>query len=271
MHVLKYDGSTCDPAGGAGPSPDPRIMTQTRSGWLLAATALVVMTACATGTGTQPATPADAAVRGTPGGPDRATADMEALYRARIDSARSRFTDADVEFMTGMIHHHAQAIEMAQLAPTHGASGSIQTLAARIINAQDDEIATMQRWLRDRGQPVPEVHRMEDGRVMVHTPGMQHGGGHGHAMHDMPGMLSDEQLASLRAANGAAFDRLFLTLMIQHHKGAVIMVHDLFATDGAGQDEDVFRFASDVQVDQRTEVARMELMLQALPPAEDLQ
>ena len=136
---------------------------------------------------------------------------------------------------------------------------------------EDDEIATMQRWLRDRGQPVPEVHRMEDGRVMVHTPGMQHGGGHGHAMHDMPGMLSDEQLASLRAAKAADFDRLFLTLMIQHHKGAVIMVHDLFATDGAGQDEDVFRFASDVQVDQRTEVARMELMLQALPPAEDLQ
>jgi len=245
-------------------------MTQTRSGWLLAAT-VVLMTACATaaGTGASQATPADASVAGTTTASGRTAAEIEALYRARIDSARTRFTAADVEFMTGMIHHHAQAIEMAQLAPTHGASASIQTLAARIINAQNDEIATMQRWLRDRGQPVPEIHRMDDGRVMVHAPGMQHGGdGHDHAM---PGMLSDAQIASLRAANGAAFDRLFLTLMIQHHKGAVTMVHDLFATDGAGQDEDVFRFASDVQVDQRTEVARMELMLGALPPAEDSQ
>ena len=232
-------------------------MTHTHSGWLLAATAILSV-ACSSGaaTGTRPADPAAAA-------PGRSAAEIEALYRARVDSARSRFTEADVEFMTGMIHHHAQAIEMSQLAPTHAASESIRTLAARIINAQQDEIATMQRWLRDRGQPVPEVHRMDDGRVMVHAPDMQHGGGHDHTM--MPGMLTEAELASLRAADGVAFDRLFLQLMIRHHQGAVTMVQDLFATDGAGQDEDVFRFATDVHVDQRTEVARMERMLDAMP------
>lgn len=233
-------------------------MKHVRSGWLPAATAILSV-ACSSGaaTGTRPSGPTETAP------PERSAAEIEALYRARIDSARTRFTEADVTFMTGMIHHHAQAIEMSQLAPTHAASESIRTLAARIINAQRDEIATMQRWLRDRGQPVPEVHRMDDGRVMVHMPGMQHGDAHDHTM--MPGMLTEAELASLRAASGPEFDRLFLTLMIRHHQGAVAMVQDLFATDGAGQDEDVFRFATDVHVDQRTEVARMERMLEALP------
>lgn len=185
-----------------------------------------------------------------------ADAEFEAIFRARQDSARLRYTKADVHFMTGMIHHHAQAIEMARMAPTHGASQTIRTLAGRIINAQRDEIATMQRWLRDRGEPVPEVHITEDA-VMVHTSG--------HAMH-MPGMLTAQQIRELDAARGEEFDRLFLTLMIQHHRGAVTMVHDLFGTPGAGQDEDVFRFASDVQVDQATEVARMELMLSSMSP-----
>ncbi len=182
-------------------------------------------------------------------------AELEALYRARTDSSRMRFTEADVRFMTTMIAHHAQALVMALLAPTHGASGSVQTLAARIINAQEDEIATMQQWLRDRGQPVPEVH-------LVGTTIMMHGSDHD--MH-MPGMLTPEQIHELDQARGPQFDRLFLTYMIQHHRGAVIMVHDLFSTDGAGQDEAVFKFASDVQVDQSTEIARMELMLGSLP------
>jgi uncharacterized protein (DUF305 family) len=180
-------------------------------------------------------------------------AEMEAIYRARIDSARTRYTEADVRFMTDMIHHHAQAIEMARRAPAQAGSASIRTLAARIINAQEDEIATMQDWLRARNEPVPELH-------MAGEPVMVHG------EHDasMPGMLTPAQLQQLARVRGAEFDRLFLTLMIQHHRGAVTMVHRLFATDGAGQDEDVFRFASDVQVDQATEVARMELMLSAL-------
>ena len=119
----------------------------------------------------------------TPAG--RSTEDLEALYRARIDSMRSRYTEADVAFMSGMIHHHAQAIEMSRLAPTHTDNGSLQIMAARIINAQQDEIATMQQWLRDRDQPVPEVHISDTG-VMVH--------GADHSMH-MPGMLTPAQLA----------------------------------------------------------------------------
>jgi uncharacterized protein (DUF305 family) len=182
--------------------------------------------------------------------PVPAPSSMEALYRARLDSAMTRFTPADVHFMTGMISHHAQALVMARWAESHGASSSIRTLAARITNAQRDEIATMQAWLRDREQPVPEVEITDQG-MMIRG---------GHAMR-MPGMLTDVQMAELEKARGAEFDRLFLTFMIQHHQGAVTMVHELFATDGAGQDEAVFKFASDVQVDQTTEIARMEIML----------
>jgi uncharacterized protein (DUF305 family) len=184
-----------------------------------------------------------------------AITEFEALYRARLERARQRYTEADVHFMTGMIGHHAQALVMAQLAPTNGASPAIQTLAARILNAQQDEIITMQQWLRERGQPVPEVH-------LGGTEHMVHGADHAP---QMPGMLTPEQLRILEQARGLEFDRLFLTYMIQHHRGAVIMVRELVGTDGAGQDEAVFKFASDVQVDQTTEIARMELMLSALP------
>lgn len=183
-------------------------------------------------------------------------ADFEALYRARTDSARMRFTEADVHFVTGMIGHHGQALVMAALAPTHGASPQVQTLAARVINAQQDEIALMQQWLRDRGQPVPEV-QVEGTTLIVH--------GAEHAMH-MPGMLTPEQMQELDKARGQDFNRVYLTYMIQHHRGAVTMVHDLFGTDGALQDEAVFKLASDIQVDQLTEINRMEQMLAALPP-----
>ncbi len=192
-------------------------------------------------------------------------AEREAIYRARIDSARTRFSPADVRFMTNMISHHAQALTMANLATSRSASESVRTLAARIHNAQSDEIAGMQRWLRNRELPVPELHEL-NGNVMVHAPDAASTMSHDqHTDHSrMPGMLSEEQLAQLAATSGAAFDRLFLTLMIAHHNGAVTMVSELFATDGAGQDTDVYRFASDVQVDQRTEVARMQLMLDAM-------
>lgn len=180
------------------------------------------------------------------------TADLEALYRARTDSALMRFTEADVRFMTGMISHHAQALEMAGLAPTRGASPPVQILTARTINAQQDEIVAMQQWLRDRGQPVPEVYNDGVGSpVRVSDDGML-----------MPGMLTRQQMGELDEARGPDFDRLFLTYMIQHHGGAVTMVHDLFATDGAALDEAVFKIASDIQVDQATEIARMERMLQ---------
>ncbi len=184
------------------------------------------------------------------------TAELEALYRARSDSARMRFTEADVRFMTGMISHHAQALQMAGLAPTHGVGPSVRTLAARTINAQRDEIAAMQQWLRDRGQPVPEVYTEGvDSTVRVPDDGML-----------MPGMLTPEQIRELDEGRGRDFDRLFLTYMIQHHRGAVTMVHELFGTDGAALDDVVFKLASDIQVDQITEIARMELMLKERNP-----
>lgn len=185
------------------------------------------------------------------------SSDVEFAARARVDSARNPYTAADIGFMAGMIGHHAQAIVMARWAPTHGASPLVQRLCARIINAQSDEIIVMQHWLRDRGQPVPAANPKG---MSMKMDGMEH-------VMLMPGMLSDEQMQQLDAARGASFDRFFLTFMIQHHKGAVTMVRDLFATDGAGQDAITFKFASDVQVDQTTEIERMELMLGALPPS----
>jgi uncharacterized protein (DUF305 family) len=204
------------------------------------------------------------------------TAELEAIFKARTDSARMRFSEADVEFMTDMIHHHAQALVMGRLAPTHGASPTIQTLAARIINAQEDEIATMEQWLADRGQPVPEAH-LELPNLTLYIPehDSTHAAGHApdtaheasHVVQQMPGMLTLEQIQELDEAQGAEFDRLFLTYMIQHHQGAVTMVHELFAIDGAAQDPATFKLASDIQVDQRTEIDRMESMLEALPDA----
>ena len=187
-----------------------------------------------------------------------ATADLEARYWARQDSALRAFSQADVDFMDGMIGHHAQALIMSRLAPANGASPAVRTLAERIINAQNDEIAAMQKWLRDRGRPAPEVHI--DGLTLMLHGGA--GGHHGH--HTMPGMLTDAQLRELAAARGRSFDRLFLTYMIQHHTGAVSMVTDLFATDGAVTGDATFKIASDIHVDQVTEIARMRGMLERL-------
>jgi uncharacterized protein (DUF305 family) len=184
----------------------------------------------------------------------RGQGEAAAIAQARADSVRHPYTEADVRFMSGMISHHAQAIVMGGWAPTHDASPSVRTLCARIINAQQDEIATMQQWLRERQQPVPEASATGMKMTM---------GGAEHAML-MPGMLTEAQMKQLDQARGPEFDRLFLTFMIQHHRGAVSMVHDLFESYGAGQDEKVFKFASDVNVDQSTEIARMERMLAIL-------
>jgi uncharacterized protein (DUF305 family) len=171
---------------------------------------------------------------------------------ARADSVRASYTPADVAFMTGMIHHHAQALVMSRMAPTHGASGSLQIMAERIIVGQNDEIGLMQRWLRDRDQPVPDPAAMD--------PDMT---AHGdHLMH-MPGMLSAEQLAELDAARGPEFDRVFLTYMIQHHQGAITMVEELFST-GGGQGDAIFKIASDIAADQDSEIARMRSMLREM-------
>ena len=180
--------------------------------------------------------------------------ELEELYWARIDSSRMNFTQADVDFMTNMIGHHAQALIMSGLAPENDAGPEVQILAARIINAQKDEIALMQTWLRDREQPVPEVH-IDGLNLMIH------GVGDHHDHMKMQGMLTQEQLVELSEAKGEEFDRLFLTYMIQHHQGAVSMVKKLIATDGAVQDEGSFRLATDINVDQITEIERMKLML----------
>jgi uncharacterized protein (DUF305 family) len=168
---------------------------------------------------------------------------------------RYPFTAADVHFITGMISHHAQAIVMAGWAPSHGASKSLGVLCERIINAQTDEIALMQSWLRDRKQPVPEAKPLPMKMMMV---GVEH-------EMLMPGMLSDAQMKQLDQSRGGEFDRLFLTFMIQHHQGAITMVNEMFASPGAGQDEFMYKFASDVYADQGTEIDRMQKMLITLP------
>ena len=161
------------------------------------------------------------------------------------------YSDADIEFMSGMIPHHAQAVIMAGWAPTHGARKDVAILCERIVVGQRDEIATMQQWLRDRGQPVPDAtatkHKMK-------MNGMEH-------EMLMPGMMTDEQMAALDKARGPEFDRLFLEGMIRHHQGAIDMVEALFKAYGAAQDETIYKFASDVYADQSTEIARMQKML----------
>jgi uncharacterized protein (DUF305 family) len=154
------------------------------------------------------------------------------------------FTVADVRFMQDMIGHHAQAIVMAALAPSHGASSKVLQLAQKIDISLRDEIEMMKQWLRDRQQQVPDD-------------------AHLHMMR-MPGMLTPEQMTQLGAARGRDFDRLFLTFMIQHHEGALSMVETLFAAPGAGQDSDIFRFATDVDADQRDEIFVMRTLLDTL-------
>jgi uncharacterized protein (DUF305 family) len=168
------------------------------------------------------------------------------------DNGIAPFTKADVDFVSGMIGHHAQAVLMAGWAQSHGASASVQALCERIVVAQRDEIRFMQRWLRERKLPVPDG---DTSNMMM--AGMD--------MKLMPGMLTAEQLTELDKARGSDFDRLFLKYMIQHHEGAITMVNTLFGASGAGQDEDVFKFASDVYADQTTEINRMNVMLQAIP------
>lgn len=180
------------------------------------------------------------------------TAPVSPAEQARVDSGRPAYTPADVHFLAGMIGHHAQAIQMAGWAPSHGASAAVRALSERIVVAQNDEIVFAQRWLRERNEFVPPADPR--GHIM---PGMDH-------PMLMPGMLTPQQMAQLDAARGVEFDRLFLTFMIQHHQGALTMVQTLLNSPGAGQDGPVFRFASDVHADQTTEINRMTLMLEDL-------
>jgi uncharacterized protein (DUF305 family) len=180
---------------------------------------------------------------------------MTPAAMAKADGGKVPIVQADIDFMSGMIGHHAQAVVMAGWAATHSASPSVRVLSERIVVAQRDEISLMQTWLKDRGLPVPEADPAGWRMTM---------NGQAHTMR-MPGMLSPEQMKELDAARGADFDRLFLRYMIQHHEGAVSMVERLFGSHGAAQDELIFKFASDVQVDQTTEIARMKVMLEGIP------
>ena len=163
---------------------------------------------------------------------------------AAADLSRVRHTAADVRFMQGMIGHHAQALEMTELLKSRSRSDDMRKLALRIEVSQADEIKMMQDWLQQRGVARPDPHAH-------HKPGA----------HLMPGMLTAEEMTRLAAASGAEFDRLFLEFMIKHHDGALVMVTELFATPGAGQEAEIFAFASDVDADQRMEIDRMRAAL----------
>jgi len=156
---------------------------------------------------------------------------------------------ADVQFMQGMIMHHAQAVEMTALIESQTENKDLRSLGARISSSQSDEIKFMKRWLEARGEPILPM--------MPEMPGMDMSS---HSML-MPGMLTEKQMEALKKAKGEEFDRLFLTGMIQHHSGALIMVKDLFDTAGAGQDAELFNFATDVDSGQRAEIRIMQTML----------
>ena len=176
-----------------------------------------------------------------PGAPGQASRVVDPGKAADVSGVR--YTPADVKFMQGMIGHHAQALEMTDLLKSRSASDDMKKLALRIEVSQSDEIKMMQQWLTDRRQPLPDPHAHHNGGAL------------------MPGMLSAEDMSRLGAAKGAEFDRLFLEFMIKHHDGALVMVKDLFSQPGAGQEADIFAFASDVDADQRMEIERMGAML----------
>lgn len=183
-----------------------------------------------------------------PGAPGQPTRTLPASTKARLPPPSA----ADAQFMQHMIIHHAQAVEMAALIESHTENKEIRSLGARISKSQDDEIKFMKRWLAARGQPLsvvsPSAHQMHGSDTSQHEM-------------LMPGMLTRKQMDALKNAKGAEFDRLFLAGMIQHHNGALIMVKDLFNTAGAGQDAELFNFATEVDSGQRAEIKIMQTML----------
>ena len=182
-----------------------------------------------------------------PGSPGEPSKTLPASTRPSLPP----LSPADVEFMQGMIMHHSQAVEMTALIQTHTENKDLRSLGAKISSSQSDEIRFMQRWLAARGEPTS-----------MSMPGMPDMDMSGHPMAPMSGMLTPEQMTALRNARGAEFDRLFLAGMIQHHNGALMMVKDLFDTAGAGQDADIFNFATDADNTQRAEIKIMQKMLE---------
>jgi uncharacterized protein (DUF305 family) len=218
------------------PSPRPRL-------WFLLAISLVSFVS--------PTFAQQTPVIVQPGAPGQPTKTLPPTTRAKLPP----LTPADVQFMQGMIMHHAQAVEMTALIESHTANSDLKTLGARISHSQADEIAFMKRWLATRGQPLSQP--------MHHMPGMDMSDMSSH--HMMPGMLTAKQMEALSKARGKEFDELFLKGMIQHHTGALTMVKDLFDTAGAGQDAELFNFATDVDSGQRAEIKIMQNMLDHNP------
>lgn len=185
-----------------------------------------------------------------PGAPGQPTKILPASTRAKLPPRSAK----DAEFMQGMIMHHGQAVEMTAMIEARTNDKQIRLLGAKISQSQSDEINFMKRWLEARGEktemPMPDMEMSG----MNHSP---HNGNHSL----MPGMLSAKQMEELKKANGAEFDRLFLKGMIQHHEGALVMVKDLFATAGAGQDAELFNFTTDVDSGQRAEIKIMQALL----------
>jgi uncharacterized protein (DUF305 family) len=184
-----------------------------------------------------------------PGAPGEPSKTLPASTRGSLPP----LAQADVDFMQGMIMHHQQAVEMTALIASHTENKDVRALGAKISSSQSDEIRFMQRWLAARGQATTMPGAM---------PGMPDMDMSGKPMAPMPGMLTPEQMAALRQANGAEFNTLFLTGMIQHHNGALIMVKALFDEAGAGQDADIFNFATDADNTQRAEIKIMQNMLE---------
>ena len=190
--------------------------------------------------------------------PDVSESDLKSIHQPtaaqRSLGIYQPYSDADINFMTGMIPHHAQAVIMAGWAQSRGARSDIAILCGRMVVGQADEIRSMQQWLSDRGLPVPDATST---RMRMKMNGIEH---------DMlmPGMLSDEEMAELDKARGADFDRLFLQGMIRHHQGAIDIVNDLFKSYGAAQVDTIYKFASDVFADQSIEIEVMQRILESL-------
>ena len=193
-----------------------------------------------------------------PGAPGQSSRILPPSTRATLPPISLK----DVEFMQGMIMHHAQAVEMTALMESHTTNKDLRLLGARISHSQSEEIRFMERWLTARGETISMKMQMSDMSSMD-MPGMDMSG-HGPQML-MPGMLTQRQMDALRKEKGAEFDRLFLTGMIQHHTGALTMVKELFGTAGAGQDADIFNFTTDVDSGQRAEIRIMQNMLGKKP------
>ena len=188
-----------------------------------------------------------------PGAPGKPSKTLPPSTKGTLPSR----SQADVDFMQGMIMHHAQAVEMTALIPSHTDNKDLHLLGAKISSSQSDEIKFMQRWLAARGESISMA-----------MPGMSGMDASGKPMPLMPGMLTPEQMEALRNAKGAEFDHLFLVGMIQHHNGALIMVKDLFDTAGAGQEADIFNFATDADNTQRAEIKIMQSILEKKSPEE---